>query len=76
MIADGSDFILPTELTFDVGAEDGTIRNITIHIFGDDVVEGMESFNISVSAAPLCPNQFVKDTSVVTIVDNDCKWGW
>lgn len=75
MIADGSDFILPTELTFDDGAEDGTIRNITIHILGDDVVEGKESFNISVSAA-LCPNQFVRDTSVVTIVDNDCKWGW
>ena len=67
MIADGSDFLLPTELTFDVGAKDGTIRNITINIFGDDVVEGTESFNISGSAAQPCPNQFVAN---IIIMDN------
>ena len=75
MHADGSDFLLPTELIFDGGAEDGSTRNITIDILRDDVVEGTESFNISGSVAQLCSNQFVKGTSVVTIVDNDRKWG-
>ena len=76
LIADGSDFLLPAELTFDVGAKDGTIRNIAVDILDDRVVEGTERFIISGSAAPLCPNQFVNDTSVFTIVDNDRKWGW
>ena len=76
MHADGSDFLLPTELTFDGGAEDGSTRNITIDILRDDVVEGTESFNISSSVAQLCPNQLVKGTSVVTIMDNNRKWGW
>ena len=53
--------MLPAELTFGVGAEDGTIRNITVDIRDDSVVEGTESFNISASAAPLCPNQSVRD---------------
>ena len=76
MIVDGSDFLLPTELTFDVGAKDRTIRNITINILGDDIVEGTDSFIISGSAAPLCPNQFVEDMSVVTIIDSNRKLGW
>ena len=76
MHADGSDFLLPTQLTFDGGAEDGSIRNIIIDIYHDDVVEGTERFNISGSAAKLCPNQFVGGTSVVTIMDNNRKWGW
>ena len=70
LIADGSDFLLPTELTFDVGAKDGTIKNITIHILDDDIVEGTESFNITDSAARPCPNQFVTN---IIIMDNDCK---
>ena len=74
MFVDGSDFLLPTDLTFEGGAKDGTIRNITIDILDDRVVEGTESFIISGSAAP-CPNQFVKDTSVVAIMDNDRKCG-
>ena len=68
MIADGSDFLLPAELTFDDGSKDGTIRNSTIHIRGDDVVEGTESFIITGSAAQLC--QFVAN---IIIIDNDCK---
>ena len=68
LIADGSDFLLPTELTFKVGAMDGTIRNSTIDILDDDVVEGTESFNISGSAARLCPNH-----ANIIIMDNDCK---
>ena len=70
MIADGSDFLLPTELTFDDGSKDGTIQNITIDILGDDVVEGTESFIITGSAARLCPIQFVAN---IIIMDNDCK---
>jgi len=70
LIADGSGFLLPTELTFDVGAKDGTIRNITIDILGDDVVEGTESFNISFSAAQPCP--FVPN---IIIMDNDVSGG-
>ena len=70
LVADGSDFLLPTELTFNDGAMDGTIRNSTIDILGDDVVEGTESFIITGSAARLCPNQFVAN---IIIMDNDCK---
>ena len=73
MIADGSDFLLPTELTFDFGAEDNTIKNITIGILDDLVVEGIESFNISGSATPLGLLERVRGVTVITIVDNDCK---
>ena len=73
MIADGSDFLLPTELTFEGGAEDGTIRNITIDILDDNVVEGTERFIISGSAAPLGLRELVRGMTVVTIVDNDCE---
>ena len=37
-------------------------------------MEGTESFNISGSVST-CPNQSVNATSVVTIMDNDRKWG-
>ena len=70
LIADGSDFLLPTELTFNVGAKDGTIKNITIDILDDDIVEGTESFTISGSASHLCPNLSVEN---IIIMDNDCK---
>ena len=73
MIADGSDFLLPTELTFDVGTEDNTIKNITIDILDDLVVEGTESFTISGSATPLGLLERVRSVTVITIVDNDCK---
>ena len=73
MVADGSDFLLPAELTFDVGAGNDTIRNITIDILDDSVVEGTESFNISGFAAPLGLRELVRGMPVVTINDNDCK---
>lgn len=73
MIADGSDFLLPTELTFDVGAEDNTVRNITIDILDDLVVEGIENFTISGSATPLGLLERVRGVTVITIVDNDCE---
>ena len=75
MIADGSDFLLPTELTLGAGTEDDSITNITINIFDDLVVEGRESFNISGDVASQCLLQVVVGMSAVTIVDNDCKWG-
>lgn len=73
LIVDGSDFRLPAELTFDVGAEDDTIRRISIAILDDRLVEGTESFNISGSAAPLGLREPVSGMTVVTILDNDCK---
>ena len=73
MIADGSDFLLPTELTFDFGAEDNTIKNITIDILDDLLVEGIENFTISGSATPLGLLEHVRGVTVITIVDNDCK---
>ena len=73
MIVDGLDFRLPAELTFDVGAEDNTIRRIPIAILDDHLVEGTESFNISGSAAPLGFREPVRGMTVVTIIDNDCK---
>ena len=75
MIADGSDFLLPTELTLGAGIEDDSITNITINIFDDHVVEGTESFNISGVVASQCSLQVVVGMSAVTIVDSDCKWG-
>ena len=76
MIADGSDFLLPTELTLCAGTENDDITNITIDIFDDRVVEGRESFNISGVVASQCSLQVVVGMSAVTIVDNDCKWGY
>ena len=75
MIADGSDFLLPTELTLGAGTVDDSITNITINIFDDLVVEGTESFNISGFVASQCSLQVVVGMSAVTIEDNDCKWG-
>ena len=74
MIADGSDFLLPTELTLGAGTEDDNITDITIDIFDDLVVEGRESFNISGIVAFHCSLQVVVGMSTVTIIDNDCKW--
>ena len=75
MIADGSDFLLPTELTLGTGTEDDSITNITINILDDLVVEGEERFNISGFVAFQCSLQLVVGMSAVTILDNDCKWG-
>ena len=74
MIADGSDFLLPTELTLGAGTEDDSITNITIDIVDDLVVEGEESFNISGVVASQCSLRLVVGMSTVTIIDNDCKW--
>ena len=73
MITDGSDFLLPTELTLGAGMEDDSITNITIDIVDDLVVEGTEGFNISDFVASQCSLRLV-GMSAVTIVDNDCKW--
>ena len=74
MIADGSDFLLPTELTLGAGTEDDSITNTTIDIVDDLVVEGRESFNISGVVASQCSLRLVVGMSAVTIIDNDCKW--
>ena len=74
MITDGSDFLLPTELTLGAGTEDDSITNITIDIVDDLVVEGRESFNISGVVASQCSLRLVVGMSAVTIIDNDCKW--
>ena len=75
MIADGSDFLLPTELTLGAGTENDGITDITIDIFDDLVVEGRESFSVSGVVASQCSLQVVVGMSAVTIEDNDCKWG-
>ena len=75
MIADGSDFLLPTELTLGAGTENDGITDIIIDIFDDLVVEGRESFNMSGVVASQCSLQVVVGMSAVTIEDNDCKWG-
>ena len=74
MITDGSDFLLPTELTLGAGTEDDSITNITIDIVDDLLVEGEESFNISGFVASQCSPRLVVGMSAVTIIDNDCKW--
>ena len=74
MITDGSDFLLPTELTLGAGTEDDSITNTTINIVDDLVVEGRESFNISGVVASQCSLRLVVGMSAVTIIDNDCKW--
>ena len=76
MIAGGSDFLLPTDLILVVGTKGDSITNITVDILDDLNVEGTECFNISGFVTSKCSLQVVVDTSAVTIIDDDCKWGY
>ena len=71
-IAVGEDFTLSTTtVTFVGGTNTSTVNNITVNVLDDLLVEGIESFTLSVSVTP--PASFVGDPVTVIILDDDSK---
>ena len=74
--AEGQDFTLNrSEVTFDIGANNGNTINVFVDVLDDLLVEGTECFTlagaISNTAAP--GSSFVGGDVTVCINDNDCK---
>ena len=67
----GSDFgpVTPTEVRFNIGDEGGATRNVTVPIFGDEVVELDETF--SVSLIPQRPERDRGTSATITIIDDN-----
>ena len=63
-------------MTFDPGTTTGSTQNASIDIIDDSLVEGTESFVVSGSVT--APASFVsgRDTTMVTILDNDGECGY
>ena len=70
----GEDFTLsPTEVTFDIGTNDGNTINVVVDVLDDDDVEGTESFTLSAStSSPEAVFVGVPDLTV-SILDDDGK---
>ena len=70
----GEDFTLsPTEVTFDIGTNDGNTINVFVDVLDDDDVEGTESFTLSAStSSPEAVFVGVPDLTV-SILDDDGK---
>lgn len=70
----GEDFTLsPTEVTFDVGTNDGNTINVVVDVLDDDDVEGTESFTLSAStSSPEAVFVGFPDLTV-SILDDDGK---
>ena len=73
----GEDFTLsPTEVTFDIGTNDGNTINVSVDILDDDDVEGTESFTLSAStSSPEAVFVGVPDLTI-SILDDDGKLVW
>ena len=68
----GQDFNLSrTEVTFDVGANDGNRISVFVNILDDLLVEGTENFTLTGSVAP--PASFSGSITVSIIDDDDGK---
>ena len=77
-LAEGQDFTLSrTEVTFDVGANDGNIISVFVDVLDDFLVEGTESFTLSGAISTTTAangSTFVGGAVTVSIADNDCKF--
>ena len=73
----GLDFNLSrTEVTFDIGANDGNVITVFVDVLDDLLVEGTESFTLSgaISTTTAAPGStFVGGDVTVTILDDDGK---
>ena len=76
----GEDFILlRSEVTFDIGANDGNTINVLVDVLDDLLVEGTECFTLTGGiGSPSAPgSSFVGGPVTVCILDNDgktCIW--
>ena len=76
-LVEGDDFhLLAQEVTFDQGTTTDSTQNASIEIIDDSLVEGTESFVVSGNVT--APASFVagRDTTTVTILDNDGECGY
>ena len=66
-----------TEVTFDLGANDGNRISVPIDVFDDPIIEGTESFTVSITmvdpsaGVTVDPNA---NTGTVNILDDDGKY--
>ena len=68
----GQDFTLSqTEVTFDLGANDGTSMTVFVDVLDDLLVE--ETENIVLSGSVAAPASFVGGPATVRILDDDSK---
>ena len=69
----GSDFgaVTPTEVTFNVGENNGATRMVTVPIIGDEVGEPDETFLVSV--IPQRPEGDVGTSVTITITDDESE---
>ena len=70
----GSDFgeVSPTEVTFNVGDNNGATRTLMIPIIGDEVGEPDETFLVSL--IPQRPDGDVGTSVTITIIDDESEW--
>ena len=75
--AEGQDFTLNrSEVTFDIGANNGNTINVFVDVLDDLLVEGTECFTLSgsISTTTAAPGaSFVGDPATVCILDNEGK---
>ena len=72
-LAVGQDFTLSrSEVTFDIGANNGNTLSVFVDVLDDLLVEGTECFTLSGSTASQAA-PFVGGDVTVCINDNDCK---
>ena len=73
----GSDFTLSrTEVTFDIGANNGNTITVFVDVLDDPLVEGTETFTLSGAISTTIAatgSTFVGGGVTVTILDNDGK---
>ena len=73
----GEDFTLsPTEVTFDIGTNDGNTINVVVDVLDDDDVEGTESFTLSASTSSPEAVFVGVPALTVSILDDDGKLVW
>ena len=73
----GEDFTLsPTEVTFDIGTNDGNTINVSVDVLDDDDVEGTESFTLSASTSSPEAVFVGVPALTVSILDDDGKLVW
>lgn len=77
LLAVGDDFTLtsPLMVTFAAGATNGATANVSVMILDDAFIEGLETFNVSISdiRTDAMASTGNSDSTSVTIIDNDSE---
>ena len=75
----GEDFTLSrSEVTFDIGANDGNTITVIVDVLDDLLVEGTETFTLTggIRSTAAAGAVFVGGPATVSILDDDGKFGY